>query len=120
MKKILVADDEPDILKVVEFRLIKAGYEVILTSNGKEALEQFKKVKPDLVLLDYSMPIMNGDEVCIQIKADPETQSIPVIFMTASTKIVADQYIKKIGADDWVLKPFDPEILLKKIKNLIG
>jgi two-component system alkaline phosphatase synthesis response regulator PhoP len=120
MKKILIADDEPDIVKVVKFRLIKAGYEVLIAVNGIEALRIVKDQKPDLILLDFSMPLMNGDEVCRNIKANPETKNIPIILITASTKIIEDDHIKTIGINDRVLKPFEPDELLEKIKKLIA
>jgi len=119
MKKILIADDEPDILKVVKFRLIKAGYEIMMAVNGKEAIELVQKIKPDLVLLDFSMPLMNGDEVCKQIKADPLTKHIPVIMMTASTERAHETHIKMIGADDRLLKPFEPEDLIEKVEKFV-
>lgn len=119
MKKILIADDEPDILKIVKFRLMKQGYDVHFVVNGKEAIEQLEKINPDLVLLDYSMPFVNGDEVCIHIKSNSNTQHIPVIIMTASTKIMDDGFIERVKADGKILKPFEPEELLTKIKNLI-
>ncbi len=119
MKKILITDDEPDILKVVKFRLIKAGYEVITATNGQEGLDRARSTKPDLVILDYRMPILNGDEVCKQIKTDADLKHIPVILMTASTQEALEESILSIGADAFILKPFDPDDLLEKIKKLI-
>lgn len=120
VKKILITDDEPDIVKVVKFRLIKMGYEVITASNGKEGLESVRLTKPDLVLLDFRMPFLNGDEVCKEIKKDESTRHIPVILMTASIQNALEEDIEKMGADDHILKPFDPEELIKKIRKLIG
>lgn len=120
MKKILITDDEPDILKVVQFRLKKMGYEIIIATNGQEGLDRARELKPDLVLLDFSMPFLNGDEVCRAIKADPNIMHIPVILMTASTKKVQEEHFMKVGADESILKPFEPEELLQKIKKLIG
>jgi two-component system, OmpR family, alkaline phosphatase synthesis response regulator PhoP len=120
MARILIADDEPDILKVVNYRLTKAGYEVFMATNGKEALERIKEVKPDLILLDFSMPLMNGDEVCKQIKADPEMKHIPVVLMTASTEKVEYEYIKAIGFNDKIIKPFEADDLLGMVKKYIG
>ena len=120
MKKILIVDDEQDILKVVKFRLIKAGYDVITASNGQEGLDTARAIKPDLLLLDLSMPLLNGDEVCKRLKADPATKHIPIILMTASSKGVKDENIFMAGMDDRILKPFEPEDLFEKIKKLIG
>lgn len=119
MKKILIIDDEPDIVRVVKFRMIKNGYEVHVAVNGQEGLEMVSKLKPDLVLLDISMPLMKGDEVCKRIKSDPAVKDIPVIIMTAGTKGVQESFIKEIGAADSVLKPFDPDDMMNKIKKLI-
>jgi CheY-like chemotaxis protein len=120
MKRILITDDEPDIVKVVKFRLIKMGYEVTVATNGKEGLEAVKLTKPDLVLLDYRMPFLNGDEVCKEIKKDASTRHIPVILMTASTQNTVGENIQTMGADDYILKPFEPEELIEKIRKLIG
>lgn len=119
MKRILIVDDELDILKVVRFRLIKMGYEILTAENGQEGLDQVKKFKPDLILADFSMPLMKGDELCRRIKSDSVTQHIPVIIMTASTR-GADDALHLIGADDKILKPFEPEELFTKINKLIG
>lgn len=119
MKKILIIDDEPDIIKVVKFRLIKMGYEVMTATNGKEGLEMVRPTKPDLVLLDFRMPFLNGDEVCKEIKKDESTKHIPVILMTASIQNALEENIQMMGADDYILKPFEPEELIKKIKRLI-
>ena len=119
-KKILIIDDEPDIIKVVKFRLIKTGYELMTAADGREGLELARVLKPDLVLLDYRMPFLNGDEVCKEIKKDESTKHIPVILMTASTQDTLKENIQTMGADDYILKPFEPEELIKKIKRLIG
>lgn len=118
-KKILVVDDEPDILKIVVFRLKKLGYEVTTASNGQEALDFIQKIKPDLVVLDLIMPVVDGYEVCKQVKADEKLRHIPVILLTASfTGELADK-AEKLGADDYLMKPFDPEELLTKVKKFI-
>lgn len=119
-KKILVVDDEPDLLKVVTFRLRKTGYEVITATNGQNGLDLIKKEKPDLVLLDLRLPILDGDEVCRRLKADDKLKSIPVILITATSSVskIAEK-TKELGADDYMMKPFDPEELLKKVKKFI-
>lgn len=119
MKKILIVDDELDILKVVRFRLAKMGYEILTAENGQEGLDKAQAFKPDLILADLSMPIMKGDEFCRRIKSEPTTQHIPFIIMTASTKGVAEA-LNIFGADEKILKPFEPEDLLAKIEKLIG
>ncbi len=120
-KKILAVDDEPDILKVVTFRLRKAGYEIITAEDGQKALDLIKAQKPGLVLLDLRLPIIDGSEVCKQVKADDELKSIPIILLTATSSMnkIADK-AKELKADDYLTKPFDPEELLKKVKKFIG
>ncbi len=120
-KKILLVDDEPDILKVVTFRLRKTGYEIITAEDGQKALDLIKAQRPDLVLLDLNLPIIDGSEVCKQVKADDELKSIPIILLTATSSMnkIADK-AKEIKADDYLIKPFDPEELLKRVKKFIG
>jgi len=120
-KKILVVDDEPDILKVTSIRLKKLGYNVLTAVGGKEALDTMRSENPDLVLLDLVMPFMNGAEVCEQIKNDKTLKHIPIILFTASGNgaMTAEQ-IKKIGADDYIVKPFEPEELMGKVEDILA
>lgn len=120
MKKVLVVDDEPDILKVISFRLKKAGYEVLTATNGKIALDLVYSNRPDLILLDLRMPVMTGDEVCTKIKNDTELCSIPIIILTASTGSKLPEKAKELRADDYLLKPFDSETMFKKVQKIIG
>jgi DNA-binding response OmpR family regulator len=120
-KKILVIDDEGDLLKLARTRLEASGYKVLTLDSGDHAVEFAKCEKPDLVLLDIVMPGKNGCQVCKELKADKDTGSIPVIVFTA--QYPEEEYVKtnmeEIGADDYVLKPFDAQTLLAKIKFLI-
>ena len=118
-KKILVVDDEPDILKVVTFRVKKLEYEVVTATNGQEALDLIQKEEPDLILLDIELPVMNGYEVCQRIKTNEKLKHIPIIFLTASSASKIAEKVKEFNADDYLIKPFDSEELLKKIKNFI-
>ncbi len=118
-KKILVVDDEPDILKIVGFRLKAAGYDVLTSDNGRDGLDMVYKEKPDLILLDLRLPIMDGYEVCTRIKSDNRLKDIPVILLTASSGSVIVDVTKKLKADDYILKPFDPKELIEKIKKFI-
>lgn len=120
-KKILVVDDEQDILRVVTFRLKKAGYEVISAVDGQKGFDLIEGHKPDLVLLDLRLPVLNGDEVCRQVKADDKLKHIPIILLTATGSIskIAEK-TKELGADDYIMKPFDPEELIEKIKKFMG
>ena len=114
-KKILVVDDTKDILLVVARRLESWGYEPLTAESGEEGLRVAEEHIPDLVLLDIMMPKMKGRDVCARLKANPKTQHIPVIFLTALG--LAD-HIKAgldLGADDYIVKPFEPAQLKERI-----
>jgi two-component system alkaline phosphatase synthesis response regulator PhoP len=120
-KKILVIDDEGDLLKLEKTRLEVSGYVVITLDSGARVLEIARSEKPDLILLDVVMPGKNGCDVCRELKADTSTRGIPVIIFTAHYP--EEEYLKvgssEVGADDYILKPFDAEELLAKIKFLV-
>lgn len=119
-KRILIIDDTPDILQVVSRRLQSWGYEPLTATSGEEGLRAAKEQLPDLVLLDVMMPKMKGREVCAQLKADPKTQKIPVIFLTALG--LAD-HIKggmDLGAEDYLVKPFEPAELKERIEIVLA
>ncbi len=118
-KKILVIDDEPDILKLAIIRLEASGYEVLMAEDSEEALEKLKTTVPDLILLDLLLPKMQGDVLCKKIKSDPELKHIPIIIFTASA-IRVPAKVGEMGADDYIVKPFEPDNLLFKIKKFIG
>jgi len=119
-KKILVIDDEGDLLRLTSTRLEACGYKVLTLDSGDHAVDFAKREKPDLILLDIVMPGKSGCDVCRELKADKSTGSIPVIVFTA--QYYEEEFIKTntegIGADDYILKPFDAKILLAKIKLL--
>lgn len=117
--KILVVDDEPDILKVVTFILKKSGYDTFSAVDGKEALDMVKDKKPDLILLDLRLPVMDGNEVCRRIKSDDSLKTIPVLLLTASGADTVAQKTKTLGADDYIIKPFSKEALLKKVDKFL-
>lgn len=119
-KKILIADDEKDMLKVITTQLVKEGYEVIAARDGREALQLARDQKPDLVLLDYSMPGLKGDEVCEEIKSDPELKHIPVIFSTASPGFFGHQVMETTKADDYLIKPFRSADLVATVKRYLS
>ena len=120
LKKILIADDEPDILKIVTIRLSKMGYELTLAADGAQALDFARQSKPDLIFLDYRMPVLNGLEVCDQLKADAALKQIPVVIMTASAAMVDDQALKKAKADGFIKKPFEAAEIVGLIKKFSG
>jgi len=119
-KKILVVDDETAITKMVEIRLRAAGYDVVLAHDGQEGLEKAKTENPDLMILDLMLPKMDGFKVCGLLKADARYKKIPIIIYTARVQ-ESDQHLgKEVGADAYLTKPFDPQVLLGKIKSLLG
>ncbi len=118
-RKILIVDDEEDVLKVASYRIRKMGFDVIQAMDGQQCLDMLKKDKPDLILLDLRLPVIDGGEVCKNIKADEDLKKIPVIIFTASTDKLEDKTIK-MGADAYLTKPFDPEKMRLKINELLG
>ncbi len=119
-KKIILAEDEPQIARLIEFKLKKEGYQVTWKENGEEALEAIKADKPDLVLLDVMMPVMDGYEVLRRLKEDENLKSIPVIMLTARAQ--ERDVVKGInsGAEDYITKPFHPAELLARVKRILG
>mgnify|MGYP001466596553 FL=1 len=119
-KKILVVDDEPDLLKVVTFRLRKLGYDIIEATDGQKAIALIQEHRPDLILLDLRLPIMDGWEVCRRVKADDQLKHIPIVFLTASVGALNSEMTKELKAEYLLVKPFEPEKLLEIVKKLIG
>jgi DNA-binding response OmpR family regulator len=119
-KRIVLAEDEPQIAKLVEFKLKKEGYQVTWKENGEEALKAIKEEKPDLILLDVMMPVMDGYEVLRQVKEDEGLKDIPVIMLTARAQ--ERDVVKGIGsgAEDYITKPFHPAELLVRVKRILG
>jgi CheY-like chemotaxis protein len=119
MKRILVAEDEQDIQELIEFTLRYGGYEVMSVSNGEEAYVSARKNLPDLILLDIRMPVMSGIEACKLLKADPLTKKIPIVFLSAKGQKSEIKEGFEAGAEDYLLKPFSPEELNKRLKELL-
>ncbi|MFC2135216.1 response regulator transcription factor, partial [Bacteroidota bacterium] len=115
-KKILLVDDEKDIVEFLEYNLVSEGFDLIKAYNGKEALEQLNH-KPDLVILDVLMPKMSGYEVCKLMKGNKEFQNIPVIFLTAKSGEADEIHGLNIGAADFIQKPISPQILVARVKS---
>ena len=118
-KKILVVDDEKHIVKIVEFNLKKCGYEVCVAYNGLEALEKVKSESPDLVILDVMMPELDGFGVCRKLRADPGTEDLPVIILTATGQEIDRDIASESGATAYMTKPFSPKLLLDKVTELL-
>ncbi len=118
-KLILVADDEPDIVTIVEMILKSQGYDVLKASTGLEALELAERFNPDLILLDIMMPDMDGWEVLRLLHVDPATSEIPVAMISAKTGSRAKIASMQEGAVDYITKPFDSLELLTKVKEIL-
>jgi len=118
-RKILVVDDEPDYVSTIQYHLKWSGYEVITAVDGKEGLEKAVAEKPDLVLLDTSMPVMNGWEVLERLRKHPEVGQTPVIMVTARCEVRDIDTASSYGISDYVAKPFDFAKLMEKITNAL-
>lgn len=119
-KIILVVDDEIDLLKVITFRLKSLGCEVLTAEKGEQAWQIIQERRPDLVLLDLILPDIDGYEVCHRIRNNALLKGTKIIFLTASAMGSADHRQHRLCADDYLIKPFNPEELLAKVKRFIG
>lgn len=117
--KVLIVDDEKDILELLEYNLEKEGYEVILAMDGEEAIIKAKKEKPNMVLLDIMMPQMDGIETCRRLRELPELQSTFIVFLTARAEEYSELAGFDAGADDYIAKPIKPRVLLSRIKAIL-
>ncbi|MFD0834421.1 response regulator transcription factor [Mariniflexile aquimaris] len=117
--KILLVDDEPDILEIVGYNLTSEGYQVITAENGKEAVKQAKKELPHLIILDVMMPEMDGIEACEQIRKNPDLQNTLIVFLTARGEDYSQMAGFDAGADDYITKPIKPKVLVSKVKALL-
>lgn len=117
--KILVVDDEPDILNLLDYNLRKAGFAVILAKDGPEAIGLARHEKPNLVLLDIMLPDMEGTEVLRRLKLNESTRSIPVIMLTAKGEEVDRVIGFELGAEDYITKPFSPRELILRIRAVL-
>ena len=117
--KILLVDDEPDILEIVGYNLTSEGYQVITAENGKEAIKQAKKELPHLIILDVMMPEMDGIEACEQIRKNPDLQNTLIVFLTARGEDYSQVAGFDAGADDYITKPIKPKVLVSKVKALL-
>lgn len=119
MAKILIAEDERDIRDLVSFTLRFAGHEVVAVGNGEEAVEAARQEMPDLILMDVRMPRMTGYEACEKMKADPELQAIPVVFLSAKGQESEIRTGLDAGAAEYMLKPFAPSELTARVSELL-
>ncbi len=117
--KILLVDDEPDILEIVGYNLKNEGYQIITASNGNEAIKKAKKHNPHLILLDIMMPEMDGIEACEKIRNTPSLENVIIAFLTARGEDYSQVAGFEAGADDYITKPVKPKVLVSKVKSLL-
>ncbi len=119
MTKILIAEDERDIRELVSLTLQFGGFTVVQAANGVEAVEQTQKELPDLILMDVRMPKMTGYDACRRIKSMPELRDIPVVFLSAKGQESEIQTGLEAGAEEYILKPFAPDELVKQVQAVL-
>lgn len=122
MKKgrVLVVDDEAYILNILDFSLGAEGFDVVTATNGEEAVNRARQLRPDLIVLDVMMPVLDGYETCRALKRDPSTKEIPIILLTAKTRDVDKRLGFEVGAVDYIIKPFSPSRLIERIVEILG
>jgi len=117
--RILVVDDEPDAVELIEFNLKASGYEVVTAADGEEALKKAKALLPDLIVLDLMLPEVDGLEVCKILRRDPATAGLPIVMLTAKAAEIDRVLGLELGADDYVTKPFSPRELVLRVQNVL-
>ncbi|MGH7991585.1 MAG: response regulator, partial [Limisphaerales bacterium] len=117
--KILIVDDEPDAIELLEFNLRQAGFDVVTAEDGAEALRKAKSSAPALIVLDVMLPELDGLEVCKLLRRDPPTSTLPIIMLTAKAAELDRVLGLELGADDYITKPFSPRELILRIKKLL-
>ena len=119
-KKILIADDEVNIVISLEFLMKREGFEVVLAADGEEAITKIREEKPDLVLLDVMMPRKTGFEVCQELRSDPAMQDLKILMLTAKGRDTEVAKGMALGADAYLTKPFSTHELVERVKSLLG
>jgi two-component system, OmpR family, alkaline phosphatase synthesis response regulator PhoP len=119
-KKILVVDDEPDLVETLRYPLEMEGYQVLVAHNGEDGLHQARTQGPDLIILDLMLPKLDGYKVCRLLKFDERYRHIPVLMLTAKTQEKDKLLGKETGAEDYMTKPFDIDQLLEKVRFYLG
>ena len=120
MTRILAVDDEPHILKLVSFSLSAKGFDVLEASDGLSAVEIAEREQPDLILLDVMMPVLDGYEACRRLKANPATEHIPVVMLSAKSQKAEQEVGLEAGAMDYICKPFTPKDLVEQVRGFLG
>jgi DNA-binding response OmpR family regulator len=119
-KKILIVDDEVDLVETVRFPLELEGFDVLVSYNGEDALNQARKEKPDLIILDLMLPKLDGYKVCRLLKFDERYKHIPILMLTAKTQEKDKILGKETGADEYITKPFEIDYLMEKVKAYLS
>jgi two-component system phosphate regulon response regulator PhoB len=117
--KVLVVDDEPEAVELLEFNLSQAGFAVVAAADGAEALKKARSVMPSLIVLDLMLPEIDGLEVCKMLRRDPATAAIPIIMLTAKAAEIDRILGLELGADDYITKPFSPRELVLRVKKVL-
>lgn len=120
MPRILIAEDEKDIRELIAFTLRFAGFDVLLATNGMEAVEVAEAERPDLVILDVRMPKMSGYEACRRLKENSQTAALPVVFLSAKGQDSEVQQGLESGAEEYILKPFAPDELIQQVRDILN
>lgn len=118
-EKILVVDDEPEAIELVEFNLKQAGFNVLTAMDGAEALKKARAQVPSLIILDLMLPEVDGLEVCKMLRRDPATTAVPIIMLTAKAAEIDRVLGLELGADDYIIKPFSPRELVLRVKRIL-
>lgn len=118
-KKILIIDDEKDLVELVEYNLKKEGFDVLSSQNGVDALKLIQKEHPSLIILDLMLPGMQGFEICRRLKNNPGTAKVPIIMLTARAEEVDKILGLELGADDYITKPFSPREMVARVKAVL-
>ncbi|MBI3926488.1 MAG: response regulator [Armatimonadetes bacterium] len=119
-KTIVIADDEPYVLRSLEFILKKEGYRVVTATNGEDAYDRINTENPDLVLLDIQMPKMDGNTVCKKLREDPGRQDLYIVMITAKGQEADRIQSLELGANEYITKPFSPRKLVARVKEILG
>ncbi len=117
--RILVVDDEEDLLELIRYNLSKEGYRVDCAASGEQAIQEARTTVPDLIVLDLLLPNVDGLDVCKHLKSDPKTQHVPIVMLTAKSEEADVVTGLELGADDYITKPFSPRVLLARIRNVL-
>jgi len=118
-KKVLIVDDEPNIVLSVEFLMRREGHEVVTANDGQEAIDLLAAARPDLMILDVMMPRKNGFEVCAEVRADPALSQMPILMLTAKGREAEMKKGISLGADAYITKPFSTHDLVAKVRELL-